>query len=50
MEVPLRLLKKKQVATEAPILHVSGMHSEVAHWDDGFAGVYAVKPWPHSVG
>lgn len=42
VEIPLRLLKRKKVHVEAPVLHVSGMHSEVAHWDDGFAGVYAV--------
>jgi len=39
-EVPLWLLKKKNIGHSAPILHVSGMHPEVAHWDDGFAGVY----------
>ncbi len=42
IELPLSLLEKKEVHVEAPVLHVSGIHREVAHWDDGFAGVYAV--------
>ena len=42
VEIPVQLLQKKSVTAEAPVLHVSGMHSEVAHWDDGFAGIYAV--------
>lgn len=42
VELPLRVLRGKQVEVEAPVLHVSGLHGDVAHWDDGFAGVYAV--------
>jgi len=42
IEVPLLLLVRKKVEVEAPVLHVSGMQGEVAHWDHGFAGVYAV--------
>ena len=42
VEIPTRLLEKKAIAADAPVLNISGMHAEVAHWEDGFAGVYAV--------
>ncbi len=42
IELPLRLLRRKGIEVEAPVLHVSGLHREVAHWDEGFAGAYAV--------
>ncbi len=42
IELPLSLLNRKDIHLEAPVLHVSGLHHEVAHWDDGFAGIYAV--------
>lgn len=42
VELPLEMLRRKNIGSEAPVLHVSGMQAEVAHWDDGFAGVYAV--------
>lgn len=42
IELPLNLLEKKGLKGEAPVLHVSGLQGEVAHWDGGFAGVYAV--------
>ncbi|MFZ4764354.1 MAG: MGH1-like glycoside hydrolase domain-containing protein, partial [Roseimicrobium sp.] len=41
VELPVLVLRRKGVAIEAPVLHVSGLQEEVAHWDDGFAGVYA---------
>ncbi|MEW6038851.1 MAG: trehalase family glycosidase [Pseudomonadota bacterium] len=41
VELPSFVLRLKGVEVEAPVLHVSGLQEEVAHWDDGFAGVYA---------
>lgn len=41
VELPRFVLRLKGVEVEAPVLHVSGLQDEVAHWDDGFAGVYA---------
>lgn len=42
VEIPVEILRKKNIDHLAPILNVSGVNDEVAHWDDGFAGIYSV--------
>lgn len=42
VEIPIEILRKKNIDHLAPILNVSGVNDEVAHWDDGFAGIYSV--------
>lgn len=41
LDLPPALLAAKAVAHPPPALHVSGPPAEVAHWDEGFAAVYA---------